>query len=103
MSNNEQRNEDQVCTRKRNGALPYYLFNPSKTTRKIRSCEGETAAQLILEDTVDLARRNERKKVWYEIQKLIKTGDLGGNGCDGNAQRNGIVLVANLVFSMGID
>jgi|GEM_PF-5072623 len=37
--------------------------------------------------------------VHQEVSGLIQTGDLGGNGCDKNAERNGIVLVANVLFS----
>ena len=46
--------------------------------------------------------RDERKKMHKQISQYIKTGDLGGNGCDKNAERNGLVLAANIIFSFGI-
>lgn len=37
------------------------------------------------------------EECYSEIEKLIKPGDLGGNGCDGNAQRNGYILAAQVI------
>lgn len=34
------------------------------------------------------------------VNALIKTGDLGGNGCDMNAQRNGLILAANTIAAL---
>jgi hypothetical protein len=81
---------------------PCYIINFAKITRKIRECEGEAAAQLILETVTKEARRQARLEMWHAINAHIKTGDLGGNGCDMNAQRNGLVLAANLIFQAGI-
>ena len=39
----------------------------------------------------------ERKAAWNAVNAFIKPGDLGGNGCDQNAQRNGLILAANLL------
>lgn len=32
-----------------------------------------------------------------EINAMIKTGDIGGNGCDPTAQRNGLILASNAI------
>jgi hypothetical protein len=45
------------------------------------------------------ARNRALEEVWNELNGYIKQGDIGGNGCDPSAQRNGIVLAANLVLS----
>jgi hypothetical protein len=39
-------------------------------------------------------------RVWCDLDKMIVRGELQGNGCDMTAQRNGIILAANLVFNM---
>ena len=41
----------------------------------------------------------ERSKAWRTVNKLIEPGDLGGNGCDNNATRNGIILSANALMA----
>ena len=40
----------------------------------------------------------ERQDAWDAVNKWIKTGDLGGNGWDMNAQRNGMVLATNVLM-----
>lgn len=35
------------------------------------------------------------EQAWKEIDALIRRGELSGNGCDQQAERNGIVLAAN--------
>ena len=47
-------------------------------------------------------RNDERKKIWNEISRQIKFGDLGGNGCDKNAERNGLILASNIIYNLGI-
>lgn len=47
---------------------------------------------------IEEIRVDERKKIVEEINKLIETGDLGGNGCDRNAERNGLILASNIVM-----
>lgn len=37
---------------------------------------------------------------WEAVNALIKPGDLGGNGCDQNAQRNGLILAANVIAAL---
>ena len=39
----------------------------------------------------------ERTECWNAIQKWIKPGNLSGNGCDEAAQRNGMILAANII------
>ena len=39
----------------------------------------------------------ERKEAWEAVQKWITPGDLQGNGCDQTAQRNGMILAANIL------
>jgi hypothetical protein len=39
----------------------------------------------------------ERRAAWESITKHIKLGHLQGNGCDETAQRNGLVLAANIL------
>lgn len=51
----------------------------------------------ILRDRATAIARD-RQEAWLEINALIKSGDLGGNGCDMNAQRNGLVLAANVLM-----
>ena len=70
--------------------------------QKIKHCEDEAEAQLLIEGLVADKLRNERNKLWCEINKYIKDGDLGGNGTDKNAERNGMVLASNIIFSFGI-
>lgn len=41
----------------------------------------------------------ERKAAWEAVNALIVPGDIGGNGTDPTAQRNGIVLAANVLMS----
>lgn len=40
---------------------------------------------------------NERQAAWEAVNKWIKQGPLPGNGCDEQAQRNGMILAANLL------
>lgn len=40
------------------------------------------------------------QEAWNAIQAQIKTGPLPGNGGDKQAQRNGLILASNIVFSM---
>lgn len=44
-------------------------------------------------------REDERNRCWEEINALIKHGDIGGNGWDQTAQRNGLILAANTLIS----
>jgi hypothetical protein len=41
----------------------------------------------------------ERKAAWEAVNALIIPGDIGGDGVDPTAQRNGIVLAANALMS----
>jgi len=50
----------------------------------------------------DEIRKDERRKIWNEINKNIKSGTLAGNGCDDSAQRNGLIMAANIIFDLGI-
>lgn len=47
-------------------------------------------------------RKDERRRIWDEINKHIKAGDLQGDGCNDLAQRNGLVMATNIIFQMGI-
>ena len=47
---------------------------------------------------IDAAVAAERQATWDAVNRLIMPGDLGGNGCDNNAQRNGIILAANVLM-----
>jgi len=47
-------------------------------------------------------RRDERKRIWDELNKHIKTGHLKGNGLDKMAERNGLILATNIIFKLGI-
>ena len=40
----------------------------------------------------------ERQAAWDAVNKWILPGDLGGNGCDNNAQRNGMILASNVLM-----
>ncbi len=40
----------------------------------------------------------QRLEDWKAVNALIRPGNLGGNGCDQTAQRNGIILAANTLF-----
>lgn len=50
----------------------------------------------------DEIQRDEYKLIWDKINKYIKTGNLQGNGCDETAERNGLILAANIIFELGI-
>lgn len=43
-------------------------------------------------------RADERRKCWERVNKWIIPGPLPGNGTDRSAQRNGLVLAANLIL-----
>ena len=47
---------------------------------------------------IDAAITAERQAAWDAVNQWIKPGDLGGNGCDMNAQRNGLILASNLLM-----
>ena len=47
-------------------------------------------------------KREERQKMLELIKAQIKDGDHGGDGCDQNAVRNGLVLASNIIFSQGV-
>lgn len=49
----------------------------------------------IVDESFVMGKKAERRACWEQINGLIKTGDLGGNGCDRDAERNGIVMAAN--------
>ena len=60
---------------------------------------------LIVEAAIKaLKRGNERYKALQDalvmIDSWMQRGDLGGDGCDKNATRNGMVLAYNLVYAM---
>lgn len=42
-----------------------------------------------------------RLECMEEINALIKTGKLDGNGCDETAQRNGLILAFNQISKNG--
>ncbi len=44
-----------------------------------------------------LVAAKERKNAWEAVNALIVHGDIGGNGTDPSAQRNGIVLATNVL------
>lgn len=48
-------------------------------------------------------RADERRKCWLQINRWIIPGDLPGNGCDRSAQRNGLILAANIILGDGFD
>jgi hypothetical protein len=43
---------------------------------------------------------DERKVIWNEINNLIKSGNLQGNGFDEMAQRNGLILACNTILKV---
>ena len=47
----------------------------------------------------EVGRMHERREIWKELNSMVKPGHLNGNGCDGTAQRNGIILAANIVIA----
>lgn len=38
------------------------------------------------------------QEAWKRVNDWIAKGELSGNGCDAMAQRNGMVLAANLIL-----
>ena len=48
-------------------------------------------------ETVELEAMDE---CWLEVTKLIKIGPLPGNGWDAVAERNGLVLAANVIAAL---
>ena len=53
-----------------------------------------------LEAFVLMIRKMERDRCWHEVNKYIRTGDLGGNGTNKNAERNGIILATNIISGL---
>lgn len=43
-----------------------------------------------------------QESCWMAVSDKIKEGDLGGTGNDANAERNGIVLAANVIRDMQV-
>lgn len=74
-------------------------MNILSTLRKIRACESETAAQVVLEHLIAEHKAAERQVCWDEVNSAIKTGPLPGNGCDETAQRNGLVMASNIIMA----
>jgi hypothetical protein len=63
---------------------------------------GYTADQLRARDAqwraivaAEVAR--EREQAWEAVNAIIPQGELQGNGCDRQAQRNGTILAANVL------
>lgn len=77
-------------------------MNIINTVRKIRLCEGEAAAQLLLETIIEQQKKEERKKMWEAINSQIVSGDIVGNGTDKTAERNGLILATNIICQYGI-
>lgn len=48
-------------------------------------------------------RKDERRKVWEEICKIIPPGDLPGVGNEKLSIRNGMIMAADIVYEMGIE
>jgi hypothetical protein len=51
---------------------------------------------------IEDVRRDERKKLWVEVGKYIKSGPLQGDGRDKSAERNGLILAKNIIFNLGV-
>lgn len=45
-------------------------------------------------------RQPTANECWEAVNALIKPGDLGGNGCDKTAERNGLILAANAIAAL---
>ena len=58
----------------------------------------ESLVPLYDQSALDAALAAERQAAWEAINQWIKPGDLGGNGYDKNAQRNGMILAANVLM-----
>jgi len=69
------------------------LFEAS--TRHIQG----TVLQFDFKDKIDAAVEAERQAAWDAIDAAIPKGELSGNGCDEQAQRNGMILAANILFA----
>ena len=48
----------------------------------------------------DEIRKDERRKILEKINECIKPGDLQGNGFDKTAERNGLILAANIIHNL---
>lgn len=62
----------------------------------------ESTEQWRLEELLDRTRREERKRMWEQINSHIKEGKLSGNGFDKTAERNGLILAANIIAQFGV-
>ena len=60
---------------------------------KVKGYTAATVRRLIAE-----AVAAEREAAWAAINKHIVHGRLDGNGCDMTAQRNGMILAANVLM-----
>ena len=58
----------------------------------------ESLVPLYDQSALDAAVAAERQAAWDSVSRWIKPGDLGGNGYDNNAQRNGMILAANVLM-----
>ena len=82
--------------------LAAMLTHPTRSTDGLHECEIACQyADALLAELVKPASRAvviaERRAAWEAITAHIKTGQLQGNGCDETAQRNGLILAANLL------
>ena len=57
--------------------------------------------RLVPETVYEEISKIERRRIWEKVNDAIKKGHLEGNGCDDQAQRNGMVLAANIIKSDG--
>lgn len=76
-----------VCSMNPEDYLDFDRLNQNLIRHYIQ-CEGEYEANI---------RRNERQDCWDEINRHIQQGPLDGNGCDAQAERNGLVMASNIL------
>lgn len=53
--------------------------------------------------TEEEIRQDERTKIWKKVNNMKPKGYLGRNRFDKNSERNGMILVANMIFADGIN
>jgi hypothetical protein len=52
------------------------------------------------ESLVKAIQKDAIKHCWNQINARIERGKMDGNGCDASAQRNGLILAANIVMEL---
>jgi hypothetical protein len=68
---------------------------------KAKAIEAERG-RLAAVDRLLSIRKDTIQECWNLITSHVQAGSLQGNGCDDTAQRNGMILAANVLYHLGV-